>query len=131
MLRTLVVAGLTFSLVVPTVQAQSVLQTPFKKKYSLKSVACESCHIKTEDKDQHPLNDFGKILAKLLEGKNITPRLNAVEKADEAAKDKVKEEVCKEFLEALKKLDGMKAPSGKTWEEAIKAGELEGAKPRK
>jgi hypothetical protein len=30
----------------------------------------------------------------------------------------------------LKKLDEMKAPDGKTWSEVIRAGEVEGIKPR-
>lgn len=130
--RILVVVCLITSLVAPAVQAQSVLGTVFKKKYALKTVACETCHIKTDNKDEHPLNDFGKICAKPLEGKKITPRLDEAEKlTDEAAKEKVKDEIGKEFLEVLKIIDEMKAPSGKTYAEAIKAGELEGAKPRK
>jgi hypothetical protein len=130
-LRTLVVGCLILSLVAPAASAQSVLGTVVKNKYKLKSVACEMCHIKTENKDEHPQNDFGKMLAKMVEGKDITKRLDAVENAEEAAKDKVKEEITKEFLEVLKKLDEMKAPSGKTYADVISAGEMEGLKTRK
>jgi hypothetical protein len=129
--RTVVVACLILSLCAPLAQAQSVLGTVFKNKYKLKSVACETCHIKTENKDEHLLNDFGKILAKMTEGKQMTKRINDNENADEATKDKLKEELTKEFMEVLKKIDEMKAPSGKTYAEVIKAGEMEGIKTRK
>ena len=128
--RTTLVVCLISSLCAPAVQAQSVLGTAFKSYYKLKSVACEVCHIKTENKDEHPLNDFGKTMAKMVEGKDVSKRLDAVKDADEAAQEKVKGEIEKEFKEVLKKLDEMKAPSGKLYPDAIKAGELEGAKPR-
>jgi hypothetical protein len=132
--RTVVVACLILSLCTPLAQAQSVLGTVFKNKYKLKSVACETCHIKTENKDEHPLNDFGKLLGKMVEGKEMSKRIKETidnENAPEAAKDKLKEELTKEFLEVLKKVDEMKAPSGKTYAEVIKAGEMEGIKTRK
>jgi hypothetical protein len=128
--RTLLIACLILALCAPTLQAQSVLATCFKKHYSLKSVACEVCHIKTENKDEHILNDLGKVLEKLVEGKEINKRLEELKDREDAAADKVKEEVSKDFLEVLKKLDEMKAPSGKLYPEALKAGEIEGAKPR-
>ena len=128
--RTLLVAGLILSLCAPTLQAQSVLATAFKKHYSMKSVACEVCHIKTENKDEHPLNDLGKVLAKLVEGKAVNKRLEEIKDREDAAAEKVKEEVSKDFLEVLKKLDEMQAPNGKLYPEALKAGEIEGAKPR-
>jgi len=37
----------------------------------------------------------------------------------------------KEFLETFKKLEKLKAPGGKTYAEAIRAGEIDGTKLRK
>jgi hypothetical protein len=129
--RTSLVAGLVLSLCAPSVQAQSVLATVFKKYYKAKSVACESCHIKSENKDEHVLNDLGKVLAKFVDGKEINRRLEAIKDREDEEAEKVKEAVSKDFEEALKKLDELKAPSGKLYPEAIKAGEVEGTKPRK
>lgn len=130
-MRIVVVFGLMLSMLAPAALAQSVLGTTVKKKYSLKNVKCELCHVKTENKDEHPLNDLGKDLAKLVEGKNITKRLDAVKDSDDDTKQKLNDEIGKEFMEVIKKLDEMKAPNGKTYAEAIRAGELEGAVPRK
>jgi hypothetical protein len=130
-LPVVVIAALALGPVTGPLQAQGVLGTAFKKKYALKSVACVVCHIKTEAEDEHPLNDLGVTLAQRLEGRNVTQRLDAAENADETAQDKVKEEVQKEFLDVLKELDAIKAPSGKTYPDALRAGEIEGAKPRK
>jgi len=130
-LRIMVIAAVVLGPVTAPLQAQGVLGTAFKKKYTLRSVACVVCHIKTEAEDEHPLNDLGITLARRLEGRNVTQRLDAVENADETARDKVKEEVQKELLDVLKELDAMKAPSGKTYPDALRAGEIECAKPRK
>ena len=70
------------------------------------------------------------MVAKLVEGQKITERLNAVKDLEEE-KELVKEAIEKEFAETVKKLDGMKDASGKTYAELIQAGEIDGLKPRK
>jgi hypothetical protein len=119
-----------FSLSLHPSAAQTKLGTVFKKKYSLRSVSCYACHVKGEEKDV--LNPFGHKIGKLLEGKNVTKRLKAAKEIEE---EEEKEEVIavieQEFLEAFKKLEKLKAPSGNTYAEAIRAGEIEGIKLRK
>jgi len=114
----------------PSTFAQTKLGTAFKKTYGLRSVSCYACHVKGEEKDV--LNPFGKEMGKLLVGKNVTERLEAAKKIeDEDERDEVIAVMEKEFLEVFKKLDKMKAPGGKTYAEAIAAGEIEGTKLRK
>jgi hypothetical protein len=56
--------------------------------------------------------------------------LDAVKDLEEE-KELVKEAIEREFAETVKKLDGMKDASGKTYAELIQAGEIDGLKPRK
>jgi|OpeIllAssembly_1097287.scaffolds.fasta_scaffold212522_1 hypothetical protein len=129
--RTLVAAWLAFSLVAAPVFAQSELGTVMKKHFTLRSVSCNTCHIKEqEEKSKDQLTPFGLVVAKLVEGQKITERLNAVKDMEEE-KELVKEAIEKEFAETVKKLDGMKDASGKTYAELIQAGEIDGLKPRK
>ena len=129
--RTLLAAWLVLSLVVAPIYGQSELGTVMKKHYSLRSVSCNTCHIKEqEEKSKDKLTPFGQVVAKLVEGQKITERLNAVKDLEEE-KEVVKEAIEKEFAETVKKLDAMKDPSGKTYAELIQAGEIDGLKPRK
>ncbi len=129
--RTIVAAWLAFSLVATPVFGQTELGTVMKKHYTLRSVSCNTCHIKEqEEKSKDKLTPFGGVVAKLVEGQKITERLNAVKDLEEE-KELVKETIEKEFAETVKKLDGMKDASGKTYAELIQAGEIEGLKPRK
>ncbi len=113
---------------VPAAEGHTFMRKPFQKKYDLKSVSCYTCHIKGKDKEI--VTEFGKTLKTLLKGKEITARMKAVKGADRKAKKEVEEECTKDLVEALKKLDKMKTPSGKSYPEAIKAGDVEGAKPK-
>ena len=129
--RTLVAVWLAFSLVATPVFGQTELGTVMKKHYTLRSVSCNTCHIKEqEEKTKDQLTPFGVVVAKLVEGQKITERLNAVKDLEEE-KELVKEAIEKEFAETVKKLDGMKDASGKTYAELIQAGEIDGLKPRK
>jgi ribosomal protein L23 len=124
-------AWLVLSLVVAPIYGQSELGTVMKKHYSLRSVSCNTCHIKEqEEKSKDQLTPFGQVVAKLVEGQKITERLNAVKDMEEE-KELVKEAIEKEFAETVKKLDAVKDPSGKTYAELIQAGEIDGLKPRK
>ncbi|MCU0981893.1 MAG: hypothetical protein MUF25_22300 [Pirellulaceae bacterium] len=129
--RTPLAAWLAFSLVATPVFGQTELGTVMKKHYTLRSVSCNTCHIKEqEEKTKDQLTPFGVVVAKLVEGQKITERLNAVKDLEEE-KELVKEAIEKEFAETVKKLDGMKDASGKTYAELIQAGEIDGLKPRK
>ena len=129
--RTLVTVWLALSIIVGPVYGQSELGTVMKKHYTLRSVSCNTCHIKEqEEKTKDQLTPFGVVVAKLVEGQKITERLNAVKDLEEE-KELVKEAIEKEFAETVKKLDGMKDASGKTYAELIQAGEIDGLKPRK
>lgn len=109
------------------IYGQGKLGTFFKKRYTLRSVTCSACHVKDEEKDL--LNPFGKKIAKVLEGKNVSERIEAAkELEEEEEREEAEDQIAKVVFEALKKLDAMKAPSGKTYAEAIPAGEVEGTK---
>jgi hypothetical protein len=127
MARTMLALWIVFSLSLPPASAQTKLGRAFKKKYALRSVSCYACHVKGEEKDV--LNSFGQEIGKLLEGKNVTERLEAAKEIEEEEeKDEVLAVIEKEVLEAFKKLEKIKAPSGKAYGEAIKVGEIEGIK---
>lgn len=82
-----------------------------------------------KEKEKDVLNPFGKKIAKVLEGKNVTERFEAAKELEyEEDREEAEDQIAKVVFEALKKLDIMKAPSGKTYAEAIRAGELEGTK---
>jgi hypothetical protein len=130
-IQPLLTVWLALSFVAAPVFGQTELGTVMKKHYKLRSVSCNTCHIKEqEEKSKDQLTPFGGVVAKLVEGQKITERLNAVKDLEEE-KELVKEAIEKEFAETVKKLDGMKDASGKTYAELIQAGEIDGLKPRK
>ena len=130
-IRKLTAFLMVFSITVSPLLGQSELGTTLKRHYKLRSVSCHTCHLKEEEeKTRDALTDFGKISAKLVEGKMVTERLNAVEGGEKEDKEAVEDAIKDEFAEALKKLEEMQAPSGKTYAEAIQAGEIEGIKTR-
>ena len=134
MTRTVLAAWLVASLVVPPVYGQSELGTVIKKHYKLRSISCNSCHIKEAseeaEKSKDKLTPFGQVIVRLVAGQQITERLNAV-KDKEEERELVKEAIEKEFAEMVKKLDVLKDAGGKTYAELIQAGEIDGLKPRK
>jgi len=134
MTRTVLAAWLATSLVVLPVYGQSELGIVIKKHYKLRSISCNSCHLKEDDeeaeKSKDKLTPFGHVILKLVAGQNITERLNAVQDKEEE-KEVVKEAIEKEFAETVKKLDAVKDASGKTYAELIQAGAIDGIKPRK
>jgi hypothetical protein len=129
--RTLVTVWLALSIIICPVYGQTELGTVMKKRYDLRSVSCNTCHIKEqEEKTKDQLTPFGVVVSKLVEGQKITERLNAVKDLEEE-KDLVKEAIEKEFAETVKKLDDMKDAGGKTYAELIQAGDIDGVRPRK
>lgn len=78
---------------------------------AFKESGCNTCHVKGAEskKDKNP---YGAELDKLMPG-DIKERLKTE-----------KEAVLKELDAAFGKVEPMKAPGGKTWGEAIKAGML-------
>lgn len=110
---------------------QSELGMSLKRHYRLRSVACHGCHVKEQaEKTRTALTDFGRVAAKLVEGKTVTERLDSVEGADKEEKERVQDAIEAEFAQLLKILDELKTDSGKTWSEAIQTGEVDGVKPR-
>ena len=109
--------------------AHSFMKKPFQKRYSLKLVSCNACHVKGEEKDV--VNDFGETIQKLLEGTDIEARARVCKELDKEAKQKIEKELAEEFAVTLKRLDDVKAPNGKPYGLAIRDGEVDGAKPRK
>lgn len=132
--RTVLAAWLAISLGVAPLYGQTELGTVLKKHYKLRSVSCNSCHIKEADeealKTKHKLTPFGEVISKLVAGQQITERLDAVQDKEEE-KELVKEAIEREFAETVKKLDTMKDANGKTYAELIRAGEVDGLRPRK
>jgi hypothetical protein len=139
----LICVVLLFIAQTPPSPAQSEFKKALQSKYDLKTVSCFACHIRKADipEDQQAAfkknaksfrNDFGKEFDRLLDGKNITKRLAAVKEleADDPQKKKVKEEVTKEFLVALKEVEQVKSPSGVTYGELLEKGKLDGVKPK-
>ena len=109
--------------------AHSFMKKPFQKRYSLKLVSCNTCHVKGEEKTV--INGFGETIQKLLDGTDIVSRARVCKDLDKEAKKKVEKELAEEFAVTLKRLDAVKAPSGKPYGLAIREGEVSGAKPRK
>lgn len=133
LIRRVFVFSAAFSLTVSPLLAQTELGTALKRHYRLRAVACNACHLKGDDeehKSRDALTEFGNVAAKLVEGKRVTERLDEVEEGDSDVKKQVQEAIEAEFVAALKKLDELKTPGGKTWSDAIRAGEVEGIKPR-
>ena len=101
--------------------AQTEFKKALQKKHNLKSVTCFACHAKKSEvpQDQQAAykkkaksfrNDFGKEFDKHLKNKNVTKRLAEVKrlKSTDPKKKKVVDEVTKEFLDALQKVDPLK-----------------------
>jgi hypothetical protein len=116
----------------------------FKKEvttqFGLKTVSCNTCHAKEEEvpKDQLEAykankkgfrNAFGQEFDKLMKEKGFSAKIKAAKVAEnKPAEDAAKKEALDAFKEALKKVVDVKAPSGKTYGEELKAGTLEGVK---
>jgi len=129
--RRFLAAWLACAFVTSPVLGQVELGTVLKKHFKLRSVSCNSCHVKElEEKSKEDLTPFGLVIAKLVEDQKITERLDAVKDLEEE-KELVKEAIEREFAETVKKLDTMKDAHGKSYPELIQAGEIEGLKPQK
>lgn len=85
---------------------------------NFQKTSCYTCHAKKSaipaanlpafNKNKKAFrNEFGDKIAKELDGKDVTARLKAVKKLKKGNPQKIKvnEEVIKEFLEALKKVE--------------------------
>ena len=122
--------GLTAGGMPAAALAQTEFQLALRKKYNFKTVTCAACHPNIKDKTER--NEFGTLLAKELKAKNVTKRLDEVKDLDldNVIRMKVREEVTKEFLEALPKVEMQKSAGGETFGDLLKAGKLEGVKLR-
>jgi hypothetical protein len=114
MTRTVLAAWLVASLAAPPVYGQTELGTVLKKHYKLRFVSCNSCHIKEADEEAEMTRDkltpFGDVIGKLVAGRRITERLNAVKGMEEEEEE-------------------VKDANGRTYAELIRAGEIDGLKP--
>ena len=98
-------------------------------KRAAKKAGCNVCHVKGKKKDV--VNSFGKEVGELVKDMDITQRIEKVKKEDKEVRDAVREELTAEFDKILDVLGKKEAPSGKTYAEAIAAGEVDGARPKK
>lgn len=127
-----------------TASAHSVFMKAMKAKYEFRTVSCNTCHSKKDEiaeedmekykeDPKHFRNEFGQLFLPHLKGKDIDARvekakaLKKEDKDDEA--DAIEEGVAADFLEALEKVAAMKDEStGKTYDELLKAGEIDGVR---
>lgn len=86
---------------------------------TVKKAGCNLCHVKGEGKEVR--NAYGEALAKLIEG-DAKDRLAKAK--EQGTDDAEKEKLTKELMEAFKKVETMKSPSGPTYGELLKAHKL-------
>ena len=108
--------------------------------YGLKSVSCYTCHSKKTDvpADKQEAfaenakafrNAFGKEFDKIMASGGYSAKIAvAKDSGDDAKKDAAEADAVTAFKAALKKVAQVKAPSGKTYDEELKAGTLDGVK---
>jgi len=82
---------------------------------------CYVCHVKEKKKDV--VNHYGNELGKLIPG-NVQERLDEARKGRRDAKAAEEEKVLKELVEAMKKVEEIKSPSGVTYGELFKSHQL-------
>lgn len=82
---------------------------------------CYVCHVKEKKKDV--VNHYGNELGKLIPG-NVQERLDEARKGGRDAKAAEEEKVLKELVEAMKKVEEIKSPSGVTYGELFKSHQL-------
>ena len=141
-----------------TAQAHSVFKEALTEKYGFKSVSCYTCHLhkdQTADFSEDELaaykenskafyNDFGKRFAPHTADKMIAERVEAMDAAKKAARaadteeeeekfkaeeEKIEAELIQEINQMLEKIkDEKDEATGKTYDELLKAGEIEGVK---
>ena len=138
-MRKRAMAWLCCALVVAMNFTPVLAQTEFRKaiqaKYNFRTVSCFTCHARVEAGTENPKqfrNDFGKLFDAHLKDKNVTQRLNDVKSlsSSDPKKKEVQEEVTKDFMDALEKIEKQSHPEGGNWGDALKAGKVEGTKLR-
>ena len=138
--------------------AHNVFKTALTVKYGFKSVSCYTCHLhrnQTADFSEAELaaykenskafyNDFGKRFAPHSADKKIAERVEAMDAAKKAARaaeteeeeerlqaeeEKIEAELIQDITQMLEKIkDEKDETTGKTYDELLKAGEIEGVK---
>ncbi len=123
-----VVSCLTSTLVEADVILRSAFSKELKRKYKTpKGITCWTCHDKKKRGQKNGKkfrNELGKRFEKLLSGKKVTARAAAIRKLkfDDPRRIKLTDEMKLEFIQALRKLEKLKAPNGQTYEQAFKKG---------
>lgn len=137
MLKKFVIMFLTGAVAVTALNSDAVALPEFKKAFDLKYVkkskheslkadfkkaSCGTCHVgkKKTEKDQ---NEYGKELAKLIQG-NAKKRKSEATKESKEKGAEVKKVILKELEAAFTKLEKMKRKDGKVYGELLKAGKL-------
>ena len=128
----------------PAAVAQSLFGKEVKKKYSLRTVSCYTCHSRKSEIPEASLdaykdnkkafrNAFGEQLYQHLKGKDVTKRLAEVKKLEDEDEKKIKvhDEMKKLFDGALKEVEQAKSPSGSTYGDLLEKATLKGVKPKK
>ena len=116
---------------VVSADAHMTFKKELEKKYPKMKVSCNACHVKGKPKSER--NEFGKLFYAELKSENISATFNAKKKTKEH-KEYEKKEMIPLFAKALKKIqkqkqqiegDDGKKVDGKSYDELIKAGEIE------
>jgi len=134
----LVCASLMVGFVANVSSALPQFKKAFQKKYidesdndelkaAFKKAGCNTCHVKGQ-KEKSPQNDYGILLAELIEG-DAKDRLKAAK--ENGTKNETLEQILEELEEAFKEVEEEEAPSGGNFGERIKNGQLPVDLPKK
>jgi hypothetical protein len=119
----------------PNAFALTEFRNEFKKKYLdthkdeafkklAKNESCKVCHIDKKKKSVDNMNEYGKQLAKLVEGSAAQRKKDAKDEGGTAAEKVEKEKLIKEILKAFDEVAKMKSEAGDTFGDRIKNGLL-------
>lgn len=106
--------------------AHSEFKKALQKKYNLKSVSCNTCHVKGKPKSER--SDFGKLFDKHFKGKDISAKYKKLK--DEELDDEIdefKKYMDKEFKKAIVEIEKVEK-DGSTIGKMIKEGKIDGIK---
>ena len=123
-----VVSWLNSTMVEADVILRSAFSKELKRKYKTpRGITCWTCHDKKKRGQKNGKkfrNELGKRFEKLLSGKKIAERAAEMRKLkfEDPKRIKLNDEIKLDFIQALRKLEKLKAPNGQTYEHAFKKG---------
>ena len=154
----LVLIYMLTSIAAGTAQAHNVFKEALNEKYGFKSVSCYTCHLHKDhtaefsedelaaykENSKAFYNDFGKRFAPHTADKKIAERVEAMDAAKKAARaadteeeeerleaeeERIEAELIEEINVMLEKIkDEKDEATGKTYDELLKSGQIEGVK---